>query len=78
MFGASGVSNVTIGSAINADDLLTGVSITNTSSSGQTFLFDTDSATLYYDADGIAGGAVIVADLGSSITIDQTDIVMIA
>jgi serralysin len=78
VFDASGVSNVTIGSAINADDLLTGVSITNASSSGQTFLFDTDSATLYYDADGVAGGAVVVADLGSSITIDQTDIVMIA
>jgi hypothetical protein len=41
-------------------------------------LFDIDSAVLYYDADGVSGGAIQVADLGTNVTIDQNDIVMIA
>jgi hypothetical protein len=78
-FSASGVSGISAGSAIEANDFISGSNITNASSNtGQTFLFDTDSAVLYYDADGISGGAIQVADLGTNITIDQDDIVMIA
>jgi hypothetical protein len=78
-FSASGVSGISAGSSVDAADLLTGANITNASSTGQTFLFDTDSAILYYDADGAgAGGAIQVADLGANVTIDQNDIVMIA
>jgi len=78
VFSASGVSDITAGNAVNASDLLTGDNITDASSSGQTFLVDTDSGVLYYDADGTPGGAVQVVDLGTNITIYENDIVMIA
>ncbi|MDP6587757.1 MAG: hypothetical protein QF535_24140, partial [Anaerolineales bacterium] len=77
-FSASGVNNIVAGSAIEAADFISGSDITNASSTGQTFLFDIDSAVLYYDADGVSGGAIQVADLGTNVTIDQNDIVMIA
>jgi serralysin len=78
-FSASGVSGISAGSAIEAADFISGSNITDASSTGQTFLFDIDSAVLYYDADGASGGAAIqVADLGTNVTIDQNDIVMIA
>jgi len=78
VFSASGVSDITAGNAVDASDLLTGDNITDASSSGQTFLVDTDSGVLYYDADGTPGGAVQVVDLGTNITIYENDIVMIA
>ena len=77
-FSASGVSGISAGSAIEAADFISGSNITDASSTGQNFLFDTDSAILYYDADGVSGGAIQVADLGTNVTIDQNDIVMIA
>jgi len=79
VFNAPGVNDIASGSSINANDLLSGMNVTTTSSSGQTFLVDTDSGLLYYDADGASGiAAVQVADLGTNITIDENDIVMIA
>jgi serralysin len=77
-FSAAGIANITAGSAINASDLLIGTSITSASSTGENFLYDSDSSVLYYDADGVAGGAVEIVDLGTNNTIDETDIVMIA
>ena len=77
-FTAFGLSGINPGSTISASDLLIGTSITDASSAGQNFLYDSDSSILYYDDDGVAGWAIQVADLGTSVSLDHTDIVLIA
>jgi Ca2+-binding RTX toxin-like protein len=65
--------------ALNAADLLQGTGINGLSASGgKHLLFDTGTGALFYDADGLSGGAVQIATIGSSThAITNTDILVI-
>lgn len=68
------------GVALTASDFVSATNITSTSNSGQHLLYDSDSGSLYYDADGRgANAAVQIALLGSAVhpTLLSTDILVI-
>lgn len=68
------------GVALTASDFISGTNITSASNSGQHLLYDSDSGSLYYDADGAgANAAVQIALLGSSVhpALLSTDILVI-
>lgn len=68
------------GVALTASDFISGTNITSASNSGQHLLYDSDSGSLYYDADGTgANAAVQIALLGTAAhpTLLATDIYVI-
>jgi Ca2+-binding RTX toxin-like protein len=78
--GFGNLDNEVAGSSIPIGDFWfvfgDGVSATGNTGHGQ-FIYDTATNTLYWDADSVAGGSVVVATLGTEYTLKSSDFVLV-
>ena len=71
----------TVGEFLNANEFWSGNGVTSAHDSSDRFVYDTATGNLYYDADGIGGGAAVLVALIGTVThpaLAETDISIVA